>query len=198
MRVPTEMQRWFSLPRISAANFGGVRIGDEFLDDDTPIFLLPETLPMGFSWSLFFAQSAHEAIGEEQAGLNGGDRLTDFVPGRRLKSGGMAQLQHADNFAALGGDPASLTQVKEGVRQVMGVRGLLMREHDDAGKGGLGVNVMQCFTLHVCGICLEWLLRLSWDTMVSAFWCEDVCCQCLTGRVPLCKHTTARQLHCGC
>ena len=132
--MPTEMQRWFSLPRLSAANIGGVRIGDELLDDDRPIFPLLETLLMGFSWSLCFAQSAHEAIVEEQAGLSGGDRLTDFAPGRRLKSGGAARLRCVSNFAATGGDPASLTQVKEGVRQVMGARGLLMRD-EDAGKG---------------------------------------------------------------
>ena len=190
MRMRAEMQRWFSLPRISAANLGGVRIGDGFLNDDTHIFPLLETLPMGFSWSLFFAQSAHEAIVEEHTGLTGGDRLTDFAPGRRLKSGGIAHLQYVDNFAALGGDPASLTQVKEGVRQVMGTRGLLMREHEDAGKGvaellGHTIKAIEgtisispkrawrsrdaCCTLHVCGICLEWPLRLSWNTLVSAF-----------------------------
>ena len=125
----------FSLPRISAANLGGARIGDEFLDDDTPIFPLLETLPMRFSWSLFFAQSAHEAIVEEHAGLTGGDRLTDFaqVVVSRVAESLMG------NFAALGGDLASLTQVKEGVRQVMGTRGLLMREHEDAGKGVAGL-----------------------------------------------------------
>ena len=110
--MPFEMQRWFSLPRISAANLGGVRIGDDFLDDNTPIFHLLD-LPMGFSWSLFFVQSAHEAIVEEHGLLIGGDRLTDFAPGCGLKSGGIAHLQHVDNFAALGGDPVSLTQVKE-------------------------------------------------------------------------------------
>ena len=76
---------------------------------------------MGCSWSHFFAQSAHEAIVEEHGGLTGGDRLTDFVPGRGLKSGGIAHLQYVDNFAAVGGgDPVSLTQGEEGVRQVMG------------------------------------------------------------------------------
>ena len=50
MRMPAEMQRWFSPPRISAADLGGVRIWDDFLDASTPIFPLLETLPMGFSW----------------------------------------------------------------------------------------------------------------------------------------------------
>ena len=45
---------------------------------------------MGFSWSLFFAQSAHETIVEEQAVLIG------------LKSDGMTHLQYVDSFAALG------------------------------------------------------------------------------------------------
>ena len=69
MRMPTEMQRWLSLLRISAANLGGVRICDRYFDDNTPIFPLLETLPVGFTWSPCFAQSAHEAIVEQHAGL---------------------------------------------------------------------------------------------------------------------------------
>ena len=67
MRMPFEMQRWFSLPCISAADLGGVRI-----DENTPVLPLLGTLPMGFSWSLFFAQSAHEAIVEEHGRLGKG------------------------------------------------------------------------------------------------------------------------------
>ena len=36
MMMPAEMQRWFSLPRISAANLGGVRIGGEYFDGQHP------------------------------------------------------------------------------------------------------------------------------------------------------------------
>ena len=32
--MPFVMQRWFSLPRISAADLDGVRIEDDFLDDN--------------------------------------------------------------------------------------------------------------------------------------------------------------------
>ena len=87
------MQRWFSLPRISAAGLGGVRIGGQFFNDDTPIFPLLKTLPMGFAWSLFFAQSAHEAIVEEQAGLSFADGIADFAPGRRFKRECVSHLQ---------------------------------------------------------------------------------------------------------
>ena len=92
----------------------------------------------------FFAQSAHEAIVEERGGWTGGDRVTDFSRGRGLKSDGIAHLQYVDNFAALGGNPVSLTQVNEGVRQVMGARGLVMRENED-----------------VENFCIGWPLRLS-------------------------------------
>ena len=74
--MPVEMQRWFSLPRISAFDLDGVRIGDDFLDDNTSMFLLLETLSMGFSWSLFFAQSAHETIVRQHGGLTAGDLST--------------------------------------------------------------------------------------------------------------------------
>ena len=112
-----------------------MRIGGEYINDSTPVFPLLETLPVGFSWSLFFAQSAHEAIVERCAGLNPADRITDFIPGRRLKAGDTCHLQYVDNFAVLGGDSESFTKTKEKVRKSMGDRGLLMREHEDAGKG---------------------------------------------------------------
>ena len=90
-----------------------MRIGGEYLDDSTPVIPLLETLPMEFTWSLFFAQSAHEAIVERYAGLNPADRITDFAPGRRLKVGDTCHLQYVDNFAVLGVDSESLTMTKE-------------------------------------------------------------------------------------
>ena len=83
--MPTEIQRWFSLLRIIASNLGGVRIAEQYLD-------------VGFTWSLFFAQSAHEAICEQHSGLKAVGRITDFAPGRRLKVGGMCHLEYVDNF----------------------------------------------------------------------------------------------------
>ena len=44
-------------------------------------------------------------------------------------------LQYVDNFSALGGVAESITKVKENVRESMSCRGLLMREHEDAGTG---------------------------------------------------------------
>ena len=69
-----------------------MRIGDDFLDDNTHIFPLLETE--------IFVVTFLCAV-EEHGGLTGNDRLTDFAPGRGLKSGGIARLQYEDNFAAL-------------------------------------------------------------------------------------------------
>ena len=55
--MPSEMQRWFSLSRISAANLGGVRLGDQHFDDNTPTFPLLETLPVGFTWPALHPRS---------------------------------------------------------------------------------------------------------------------------------------------
>ena len=112
-----------------------MRIGDEFLEDDTPIFFCSRLCRLYFRGHFSLRRARTKRLCKNIAGLTGGDRLTDFAPGCRLKIGGIAHLQYVDNFAALGGDLASLTQVKEGVRQIMGTRGLLMRELEDAGKG---------------------------------------------------------------
>ena len=177
MRMPTEMHRWFSLPRISAASHGGRKNWRAVFSMTTPIFPFLETLPLGFAWSLFFAQSAHEATVEEQAGLSAADRIGDFAPARRLKSGGVSHLQNVDNFAALEGQPGSLTHTKENVREAMGARGLLMREHEGAeGRSrtcwphdqrleGLSDCVMLCYTPPGCAVCLGWPWMLSWDML---------------------------------
>ena len=56
-----EMQRWFSLPRISAVDLDGVRIGDDFLDDNTSMFPLLETLSDGiFVVTFLFAECARD------------------------------------------------------------------------------------------------------------------------------------------
>ena len=168
---------------------------------------------MGFSWSLFFAQSAHETIVEKHASMTGGDRLTDFAPGRRLKSGGIARLQYVDNFAALGGDPASPTQVVEGVRQVMGTRGLLMRDHEDAGKGvaellghatkaiegTISISPKRAWRLRdamLHALRLRNLSGMALEVILGHAWGDDVCCQCLGGRTLLCR--AQRRLSCGC
>ena len=105
MRMPTEIQRWFSLPRISAADLGGVRIGGEYFNDDTPVFPLLETLPMGFTWSLFFAQSAHETIVERNAGLKPADRITDFAPGATSQNWGQLSPTICGQLCCIGRRP---------------------------------------------------------------------------------------------
>ena len=125
------------------------------------------TTPPNLSRSLFFAQSAHEAIVEQHSGLKAVGRITDFAPRCRLKVGGMCHLQCVDNFAALGGDAESTAKVMENVGESMGRRGLLMREHEDAGTGMaalLGhvikaVKGLQCSTLPDCGVCQGWLWK---------------------------------------
>ena len=108
--------------------------------------------------------------------------------------------------------------MKEGVRQVMGARGLLMREHEDAGKGVLellghtikamegtiSISPKRAWRLRdamlhasrlrsLSGIALEVILG---HAGFCFFWCDVVCCQCLAWRMPLSKRITARQLHC--
>ena len=71
LRTPTWMWEYFALPPVRAADVGeGERFGA-----DSIIYPCCTTLPMGWSHSVFLAQTAHVFILDTQTSLSCGDRL---------------------------------------------------------------------------------------------------------------------------
>ena len=134
VKMPAEMQRWFSLLRVSALSLGGVRIGDQFISDETWVLPLLTMLRMGFSWSLYFAPSAHVTLLEEQVQMAREDRITDFKCGGTLRAGRCSIGNAWITSLPWAGTPRAVSASKEEVRDTMGKRGLIMRKREDAGR----------------------------------------------------------------
>ena len=65
-----------------------------------PVFPSVVTLPMEFSWSLYFAHSAHEAIAEKEGQMKRADRVAVSKDGLRFRAGCLVRIKYVDNYAA--------------------------------------------------------------------------------------------------
>eukprot|EP00973_Karenia_brevis_P067932 9450350-Karenia_brevis.AAC.1 len=68
------MAEYFCLPPVAAKHFPKA-VADA--DADTEIFPCLGTLPMGFTWSLFFAQSINEKCAQQFGSLSKDGLITD-------------------------------------------------------------------------------------------------------------------------
>ena len=107
----------------------------EFINAETSVFPLLTALPMGFSWSLYFVESAHEAVVDEEGGMSQKNRITDFKSGVKLRHGRRRHPEYVDNVAALGESPDEVNTSGYQMRAAMRPLSLVTRKHEDAGTG---------------------------------------------------------------
>ena len=64
MRIPTTLGAWFCRPPVTAGEMSvvGMNLGKRPLGPYELIFPCPDTLPMGFSWSVYLCQCAGKAL----------------------------------------------------------------------------------------------------------------------------------------
>ncbi|CAK0856481.1 unnamed protein product, partial [Prorocentrum cordatum] len=62
MRIDSALSRYFCLPPVKAGAFGVTEVGGAKAQASTAIYPCWQVLPMGFSWSLYFAQRANEEV----------------------------------------------------------------------------------------------------------------------------------------
>ena len=72
LRMTEEMSRWFTLPPIEARFLGIDRLDGFELAPSDLIYPALTSLPLGFSWSLYFAQRAHENVVSRAPGFSDG------------------------------------------------------------------------------------------------------------------------------
>ena len=60
MKMPDHLCEYFGMPSVTAGELGLRSLGGEALDPDIEVVPLASALPMGFTWSLFFAQDIDE------------------------------------------------------------------------------------------------------------------------------------------
>ena len=80
--LPREMQELFGMPPIEARFLGLRSVENVKIDPITEIFPLVTTVPMGFSWSMFWCQQAHEHCLDREAAQN---PVSDLGLARRIR-----------------------------------------------------------------------------------------------------------------
>ncbi|CAK0845234.1 unnamed protein product [Prorocentrum cordatum] len=88
MRIDSALSQYFCLPPVKAGAFGVTEVEGTKVQTSTAIYPCWQVLPMGFSWSLYFAQRANEEVSRRSSALLRGPGLSDhgpplvFAPGR--------------------------------------------------------------------------------------------------------------------
>ncbi|CAK0868534.1 unnamed protein product, partial [Prorocentrum cordatum] len=88
MRIDSALSQYFCLPPVKAGAFGVTEVEGIKVQTSTAIYPCWQVLPMGFSWSLYFAQRANEEVSRRSGALLRGPSLSDhgpplvFAPGR--------------------------------------------------------------------------------------------------------------------
>jgi len=124
LRMPSWMRPFFCLPKVKAGDVGmsGRMVSGRTLRPGSWVYPMPMTLPMGFSWSLFFCQRTAERLVSSAPRLSAETQLVDR--GRPLLirvSDGEGAVRHYVYVDNLGVISVDSTAVKEGVQGVIGI-----------------------------------------------------------------------------
>ncbi|CAK0809789.1 unnamed protein product [Prorocentrum cordatum] len=80
MRIDSALSQYFCLPPVKAGAFGVTEVEGAKVQTSTAIYPCWQVLPMGFSWSLYFAQRANEEVSRRSSALLWGPSLSDHGP----------------------------------------------------------------------------------------------------------------------
>ena len=141
MELPAHLRRFFRLPAIKCRYLARHLWPEGCGGND---YVTPEyaTLPMGWSWSLYFCQHVLEGAAS-MAGLRAGDRIEDrtatgFVGGDRI-----VHAEYVDNFFVCGVDQQNVQSSFNRMKQVLEQWGFVIHEVTDARPDveGLGLRI---------------------------------------------------------
>eukprot|EP00973_Karenia_brevis_P054433 7564454-Karenia_brevis.AAC.1 len=77
LRIRKELSEYFCLPPLKARELAKLTAEFKHLSGDEDVFPCVGTLPMGFTWSLYFAQNINEYNMETKGGFLEKDRISD-------------------------------------------------------------------------------------------------------------------------
>jgi len=107
LRMPRWLRPYFCLPPVRACDLGFSEVEGQPLDKGDPVWPMPRSFPMGFSWSLFYCQDTGENLSCSVPSLSSSSLLCDR--GRplilRVFGGGRDELRHyiyVDNIGVIG------------------------------------------------------------------------------------------------
>eukprot|EP00959_Pyramimonas_sp_CCMP1952_P127177 2660314-Pyramimonas_sp.AAC.1 len=88
MRIDSALSQYFCLPPVKAGAFGVSEVEGTKVRASTAIYPCWQVLPMGFSWSLYFAQRANEEVSRRSSALLWEPSLSDHGPPLVFAPGG--------------------------------------------------------------------------------------------------------------
>jgi hypothetical protein len=159
LALPSWMHEYFALPPVSAAELGLRDFGDG------QVYPCCKTLPMGFSWSVFLAQSAHEHFLYTETSLLPFDALT------RRNDSLLTRVRHTlyiDDLAFLGTDEMACGQQQDEYMRACARRKLPVKMSKVVRPSSRGVEVIGVLVdgmQHTVGVCARKLAVLVSDTL---------------------------------
>ena len=133
MLLPQPLRCFFGLAGIEARYLGLTSLDGVPLGPTDRVVPRLCTLPMGFAWSLYFAQRAHEHVLQTGSSCFREElRLRDRKPQPDKVGDDPYHLQYVDNLGIFGTDMKRTNKVKDLGKSLMDKVGLVMNEHEDA------------------------------------------------------------------
>ena len=165
IRAPKWLQPYFALPPLQASELRpdlAARYGPT-----TQLWPMCTTLPMGWSHSVFVAQSAHERILTEFTDLQPADRIGPNLHDTALRPGRVLHAVYIDDVSLFGYDPVRIQQLFRQYQDAVRRFGLRIKLSKVVGPTVsptevLGVEIDGC--AHTVGVAPRKLLRLITDT----------------------------------
>ena len=125
--VPPGLEQWFSLPWIHRRHLPKNLTGITSEDPDAWIVPLLTVLPMGWSWSLYFAQMAHETL-SRRAGCSDSNHILAKMESIPLNEGGCRMAIYVDNYSIAGRDRREVLERQKAHTRTLISHGLPVHE----------------------------------------------------------------------
>ncbi|CAK0838915.1 unnamed protein product [Prorocentrum cordatum] len=113
MKLQGDIRHYFCWPPLDAALAGETLVEGRPVRAGEQVWPMSQSLPMGFPWSLYFAQAANQRRLDRQPSLAGSLRLSDRGPphvlGRGTVGSELGHYMYVDNAGVIGFDAARVT-----------------------------------------------------------------------------------------
>ena len=128
--LPASWKTQFVLPPVAARHLGKTRLGSLPLAPCTQLRPVIRTVPMGWSWAVYFVQQAHEFLVDRALSLPPEVRVREGLMRKPLGAQECAHVAYLDNFGVLGPSKSQVELVVEQVAEVFRGHGLAVHEMD--------------------------------------------------------------------
>ncbi|CAK0800111.1 unnamed protein product, partial [Prorocentrum cordatum] len=140
MKLQGDIRHYFCWPPLDAALTGETLVEGRPVHAGEQVWPMSQSLPMGFSWSLYFGQAANQRRLDRQPSLAGSLRVSDRGPplvlGRGPAGSELGHYMCVDNAGVIGFDAARVTCALQEAQRVFDGDHLKFHEVEAMPEGG--------------------------------------------------------------